>query len=107
MIITDRRNARRIPYRFFVNRVQGGMTTICRGVDLSRGGMCFDNVVSQRSQEGPVSVEFRLPNSDRILVAHGHQVRLKDNRLSVEFTTISKLNQARIDGYISAARIAV
>jgi len=104
--LPERRSARRIPYRGYVNKVQGGIAAICRAVDLSRSGIAFEQLAGPGDPEGRVlAIEFQLPNSDEVLLARGRATRRQDRSWGMKFTSISPRHRAMIDGYIAAARL--
>ena len=104
----ERRDSRRIPFKGYVNRVQGGIATICRAVNLSRTGICFDRIAGPVKGHGEViSVEFQLPTSEKTLVARGRAVNTGNGRVRVRFTSISPEHRAMIGGYIDSARIVL
>ncbi|MDX9720621.1 MAG: PilZ domain-containing protein [Myxococcota bacterium] len=104
----QRRMMRRVPFRAYVNQVQSGIPSICRGVDLSHGGICVEQVMGpQQSEQALVSLEFQLPTTDEVLLARGQIVHRDGRRVRVRFTNISSRHQAMLDGYLDATRLAM
>ena len=102
MRFQDKRNERRSPINILCNKYIDGEPHVCRGVNLSRGGMLLYKVFEPDVPQGEVSLEFQLPGSPRILRADG--VTLAEHRWArahgVRFTRIADEDKELIELFL-------
>lgn len=104
--MSERRSTTRVPFRAYVNKVQDGIASVCRAFDLSASGIGLKRVDGPVALSGEVvSVEFQLPTSSEVLVAHGRMTRLEGRKLGVRFTRLTARHRAMIRGYIATAGV--
>jgi hypothetical protein len=87
----ERRAGQRTNLDVFLNKVVSGETHLCRGVNLSVGGLLVHKVFEPDRPLGEVTVEFQLPGCDKVIRVGG--VTLAEHSGSraqaIRFTRIS------------------
>jgi hypothetical protein len=71
MFTKDNRGDRRMPVDILLNKYIDGEPHVCRGVNISRGGMLLYKIFEPDLDYSDVSLEFQLPGSSRILRVDG------------------------------------
>jgi hypothetical protein len=98
----DSRGERRVSIDILLNKYIDGEPHVCRGVNLSRGGMLIYKVFEPDVPQEEVSLEFQLPGSSRILRVDG--ITLAEHRWArahgVRFTRMADEDRALVDRYL-------
>jgi hypothetical protein len=98
----SRRTERRIPINILLNKYIDGEPHVCRGVNVSRGGMLLYKVFEPDVPQPEVSLEFQLPGSTRILRIDG--VTLTEHRWArahgVRFTRMADEDRELLERYL-------
>ena len=98
----DTRGDRRVAIDILLNKYIDGEPHVCRGVNLSRGGMLLYKVFEPDVLQGEVSLEFQLPGSSRIVRVDG--VTLAEHRWArahgVRFTRMAEEDRELVDQYL-------
>jgi hypothetical protein len=108
MRFRDKRLERRMPIDILLNKYIDGEPHVCRGVNLSRGGMLLYKVFEPDVPQGEVSLEFQLPGSPRIVRADG--VTLAEHRWArahgVRFVRMADEDRELIERYLRGEELA-
>jgi hypothetical protein len=98
----ESRTERRVAIDILLNKYIDGEPHVCRGVNLSHGGMLVYKVFEPDVPQAEVSLEFQLPGSSRILRVDG--VTLAEHRWArahgVRFTRMADEDRELVDRYL-------
>jgi hypothetical protein len=101
--MTDYRSESRAPIDILLNKYIDGEPHICRGVNVSRGGMLVYKVFEPDLPQAEVSLEFQLPGSSRILRVDG--IILSENRWAraqgVRFVRMADEDRDLLERYLN------
>lgn len=93
----DKRQQSRVSCDIILNKVEGGHTNVCRGLDLSLGGIRIKRVAESHRGEGEnVQLQFALPGDDEPIWVSGKKVYDQEGQLGVRFTNISHNHFVRL-----------
>jgi hypothetical protein len=104
----EARREKRIPINILLNKYVNGEPHLCRGMNLSRGGMLVYRLFEPDQPQQEVRLEFQLPGSERIINIRG--VVLKEHRWArahgVKFVDMKEEDRASIDRYLRREALA-
>jgi hypothetical protein len=102
MKYADKRLERRQPLNILLNKYIDGEPHVCRGVNVSRGGMLLYKVFEPDVAHSEVSLEFQLPGSPRIIRVDG--VAFAEHQWArahgVRFTRMADEDRELLDRYL-------
>ena len=101
----DSRGERRVPIDILLNKYIDGEPHVCRGVNLSRGGMHLDHTIPI-PMGTRVRLRFTLPGDSVPIVVTSEIVSIATNNvlgMGVKFIDVEPTVQVRIDGYLLRA----
>lgn len=100
----EQRELERVPCDIILNKVEGGHTNICRGLDLSLGGIRIRRVAECHRGEGKlVQLQFALPGDDEPIWVAGEKVYDAEGHVGVRFTNISYSHFVRLRNWMRSA----
>ncbi len=88
--MSERRGLDRVECDILLNKVEQGHTNICRGLDLSLGGMRLERMLEPHTDRAAnVQLQFELPGDEEPIWVGATKVYEDDAVVGVKFTNIS------------------
>ena len=89
-----------IPMDCFVNKIEGGITTLCLASQISPESMTISAIGGpENTVHKEIAIEMRLPDSSEVLLITGKTVNKNDNTIEVNFTEINNRHKALLQGF--------